>query len=284
MFLDLKSATAGSKRWIRWPVLLTAWTLSFLSFIIVTRNNELNKLYNNKAAGPETGFIGPKNQTGALSYWRCEPKANGRLIHSVDLKNLRAENNNLGIFRTALHKVVTIDGLQLEFHRYTSPEGMRSTSPDIPAVLDGVTADVQPLIDQISHKLTDPMRGWRLNSIDLGNVSEVHVENFDYRAFHDGDLFFRIQSRRAIASYKRSGIILRGRVTLETADGSTLKGNHVTWDVEKQHFIVNGVYVLDRGGVRTTGKDICVDAQLNRIGTVTATFKCKEEQKCLVKL
>lgn len=262
---------------------MTVWILSFLSFIIVTGNNELSELYN-EAAYPGIELMLPKNQTGAVSYWRCDPNANGRLIHSVDLKNLRVENNNLGIFKTALHTVVKIDDLQLELYRYTSPKVMGDRSPDNPAAPEDIMADAQAFVEQVSHRLTNVTHGWRANSIDLGNLSEVCVDNFDYKVFHDGDLFFAVQSRRAMVSYKWSGIVLRGRVTLETADGSTLKSNHIKWEVEKQRFIVKGVYALDRGGVRTTGKDICVDAQFNDVKAQNAKAKEKEDKECFARL
>ena len=269
--------------WIRRAVLLTVWILCFVSLIIVTGNNELSELYN-EAANPGTELMPPKNQTGAVSYWRRDPNADGRLIHSVDLKNLRVENNNLGVFKTALHTVIKIDDLQLELYRYSFPEVIGNRSPDNPGAPEDVMADAQALVKQVSHRLTNMTHGWRVNSIDLGNVSEVRVDNFDYKVFHDGDLFFAVQSRRAMVSYKWPGIVLRGRVTLETADGSTLKSNHIKWEVEKQLFIVRGVYALDRGGVRTTGKDICVDAQLNGVKAQNAKVKEKEDKECFARL
>lgn len=272
-----------SDLWIKRSVVLAVWVLSFLSFIIVTGNNGLSTL-SNEAGGYDVELIPAKNQTGALSYWCCDPEANGRLVHSVDLKNLRAENSHLGILKTSLHKIVSIDGLELELHQYTSSAATGNSSSDIYAVPENVMADVHSLVEQISHHLTNPIHGWRVKNIDLGNVSEVLVDNFDYRVFRDGGLLFMIQSSKAMLSYRRSGIVLRGRVTLATADGSTLKSGHVEWEVEEQRFTAKGVYVLDRSGVRTTGKDICVDARLNRIGTMHTKVQYKEEHKCHAKL
>ena len=272
-----------SDLWIKRSVVLAVWVLSFLSFIIVIENNGLSRL-SNEAAGYDVELIPAKNQTGALSYWCCDPEANGRLVHSVDLKNLRAENSHLGILKTSLHKIVSIDGLELELHQYTSSAATGNSSSDIYAVPENVMADVHSLVEQISHHLTNPIHGWRVKNIDLGNVSEVLVDNFDYRVFRDGGLLFMIQSSKAMLSYRRSGIVLRGRVTLATADGSTLKSGHVEWEVKEQRFTAKGVYVLDRNGVRTTGKGICVDARLNRIGTMHTKVQYREEQKCHAKL
>lgn len=283
-------------RWIKRSVVLAVWILSFVSFIAVTGNEELNRLHN-ETRDYAAELALPKNQTGALSCWRCDPEENGRLMHWVKLKNLRAENNNLGIFTTALHKAMEIDGLQVELYQYGSPAITGGSNPGVssrpenamvdPGVYSGpesAMAEVQSFVEQIARQLTNPMRGWRVKNIDFGNVSEVRVDDFDYKVFRDGGLSFVIQSSKATVSYKQSGILLRGRVTLRTADGSTLKSSHVRWEVEEQRFIARGIYVLDRGGVRTTGKGICVDAQLNRIGTVQAKLEYKEEQKWHAKL
>lgn len=284
-----------SSPWLKWATLVAAWILSFLILIIVSTNNELNTLYNEAVSyGHQLRPI--KNQTGALSYTRWDPKENHRPIYSVCFKNLRVENNRLGIFKTALHKVVKIRGLALKFYQYTSPQVTATIKPnhskppkttlttaDIPVLPVDITADARVLIKKITRKLINPEDGWRVN-IDLGNVSEVHVNNFNYKVFYDDDLFFSIQSKRAIASYKRPGIILRGHAKIKTANGSTLESNYIKWDIKKQHFSANGVYVLNRGGMVKTGKDICVDAQLNSVKVQHAKVKGKESQKCFAKL
>jgi len=271
-----------SNLWLKLAVLLTSWILSILALIIVSTNSELNTLYNEAISpGPELRLI--KNQTGALSYIRWDPEENYRPIYSVHFKNFRAENSNLGIFKTALHKVVKIHGLKLEFYQYSSGKTTATTTPDIYPVYEETIADAKALIKEVMRKLINPEDGWRVN-IDLGNVSEVRINNFDYQVFYEGDLFFSIQSKRAMASYKQSGIVLRGHVIVKTAEGSTLESNYVKWDIEKQHFTVNGIYVINRNGVKTTGRNISVDAQLNSVEARNAKVKRKEAEKCFAKL
>ncbi len=266
----------------KWIFLSAFWILSFLILIVVSFNNGLNTS-NNKVLIDGSQFKLPKNQVGTFSCFRQDPKENYRPVHSVSFENLLVENNNLGFFKTALHKVVKIRDFELKFYHYTSPEVTASTIPDIYLINEDITTDSRALFSKITHKLTNPMDGWRVN-VDLSNISELRVNNFDYKVFYDGDLFFAIQSKRATASYKHSGIVLRGHVTIKTGDGSTLESNYVEWDVKKQHFNVNGVYVLNRGGIVTTGKDICVDAQLKSVKVQHTKFKRKEIQKCFVKL
>lgn len=259
------------------------WTLSFLILIIFAGTNELNTLYSDFVnCGPE--LRPPRNQLGAISYIRWDPEENHRPVYSVCFKNLRAENNKLGIFKTALHKVVKIRDLTLESYQYSSGKTTATTTPDIYPVYEETIADAKALIKQILYKLINPMDGWRVRNIDFGNVSEVHINNFDYKVLYDDELFFAIQSKRATASYKHSGVVLRGHVTIKTADGSTLESNYIKWDIKKQHFSVNGIYVLNRDGVKTTGRDICVNAQLKSVKAQHAKFNQKEEQKCFAKL
>ncbi|MHC4572164.1 MAG: hypothetical protein ACYS0C_08830 [Planctomycetota bacterium] len=272
--------TFKRRQWLKWVFLASLWLLSFLILIVVSANNELNTLYSDVVSRAAVELRPPKNQMGALSYIRWDPNENYRPVYSICFKNLLVENNNLGIFKTALHKVVKIRDLQLRFFRYSSrsPLILSNTFPvsiDIPTDAKGL----KKLVEWMKRR----SKGWTVNFV-LGNVSEVRIKNFDYKIFHDDDLFFAIQSRRAIASYKRAGIVLRGRVTLETADGSTLKSNHVRWDIENQLFTVKGIYVINRNGVKTAGKNICVNAELNDIKAKHAKFERKEEQECFAKL
>lgn len=77
---------------------------------------------------------------------------------------------------------------------------------------------------------------------------------------------------------------MRGHVIIKTADGSTLESNRVKWDIENQLFTVKGIYVINHNGVKSIGRNICVDAQLNSIKAQHAKFKQKENQECFAKL
>jgi len=266
--------------WLKWSVLLISWSLCvlILGIVIVSENNELNTLYRDAASiGPE--LRPPKNQTGAFNYRRWDPNEDNRPVFSVHFENFCSENNNFGFFKTALHKVVKIQDFELKFYKYNPDKVTSETTPDIFFVSEDLTSDTITLVKNIMRRLTTPESGWRINDIDLGNVSEVRVNNFNYQVFHDGDLFFATQSNRAIASNKHSDVVLRGHAKITIADGSTLESNYVKWDVTKQHFSVNGVYVLNRRGIITTGKGICVDSQLNIVGAQSAKAERRSMEK-----
>ena len=247
--------------WIKRTVFLASWVSSVLILIIVVGNNASNPFYD-AAVSTTAELIPPRNQTGAVSYRCWDPKENYRPIYSVRFKNLLAENNNLGVFKTALHKIVKIQGLELEFHRYSSDDGTANEKLRTSPIPEGLTTSSRALIETID-KLLHRTDVWRINNLDVGGVSEVGINNFDYKLFYDGALFFGVESKRAMVSYKHSGLILRGHAKISIADGSTLESNYIEWDVKNQHFTVDGGYVLNRGGRVTIGKDICVDDKLN---------------------
>jgi hypothetical protein len=247
--------------WIKRTVFLASWVSLVLILIIVVSNNALNPFYD-AAVSSTPELIPPRNQTGAVSYRCWDPKENYRPIYSVCFKNLLAENNNLGVFKTALHKIVKIQGLELEFYRYSSDDVTANEKLRTSPIPEGLTINSRALIETID-KLLHRTDGWRINNLDVGGVSEVGINNFDYKLFYDGELFFRVESKRAMVSYKHSGLILRGHAKLSIADGSTLESNYIEWDVKNQYFTVDGRYVLNRGGRVTIGKDICVDDKLN---------------------
>ena len=268
--------------WLKWSVLLISWISCVLVLIIVARNNELSTSYRDLTSTiPDLQL--PKNQIGAFNYWRWDSKQNYRPISSVRFENLCTENNKLGPFKTALHKVVKIRDLKLKFHRYSSDKVTAGTTPNIFPAPEGTATDTTALAKSLIGRLTTPTKGFRINNIDLGNVSEVRIDNLNYRVFDDGDLFFAAETRRAIVSYERSDVALRGHAKITVADGSTLESNSITWNTRRQHFSVDGVFVLNRCGVITTGKGICVDAQLKDVKGQYARHEQKE-QKCIAKL
>lgn len=268
--------------WLKWGVLLISWVSCVLILIIVSGNNELTTLYRDLASSMPFLQL-PKNQIGAFNYRRWDPKKNYRPISSVRFENLCTENNKLGPFKTALHKVVKIRDLKLQFHRYSSDKVAEATTPDIFPAPKGTTTDTRALVKDFIDKLTTPTNGLRINTIDIGNVSEVRVDNLDYRVFDDGDLFFATESRRAIVSYKHSDVVLHGHAKITVADGSTLESNRIKWNTRRQHFSVDGVFVLNRGGMITTGKGICVDSQLQDVKGQYARHEQKEKE-CIAKL
>ncbi|MDD5327118.1 MAG: hypothetical protein PHY02_04800 [Phycisphaerae bacterium] len=275
-----RSIIFKSNLWLKGTLFLVLWVLSFLILIIVSSNNELNKLYHD-AVSHGLEFKLPKNRIGTLSYVCSDPEENHRPVYSISFGGLLVENNNFGLFETAVHKIVKIQDLELAFYKYTPPNITSNTNlsskkntaaPDIPTVPEGPFPYAGELLDNISNSI-NPMNGWRIN-IDISNTSEVCVTNLDYKVFCDGAALLSVRSRRAVVSSRRPDVvILRGHVIVKAVDGSILESNRVIWDIRKHHFTTDGTYFLTRNGRKIRGKDICVDDKLNIVQAQFAALK-----------
>jgi len=293
-----ESSAIFTSRGVRLAVLLCSWVLSILALIIFTANNESNTLYS-KMQNCEPELRLPKNQMGAVSYRRYDSKENGRPVHFISFRSLLVENNNFGIFKTATHKVVKIQDLELTFHRYTplnitsstnlsgkkdaetstdtQSEHSVTTTPDVSTAPEGTFTYTGELLNDI-YRLIKPNDHWRIN-IDISNTSEVCVTNFDYNAFYDGAPLLIVRSKKATTSNKHPDVVtLRGHVIVKTADNSVLESNYVTWDTRKHHFTADGNYFLSRNGRKIRGKDICVDDKLNIVRAQVAALKERSKE------
>ena len=271
-------------RWLKWTVLLTLWIVSILTLVIVSANSELSDLHKHAATIRHELRL-PKNTIRGLCFLRRDPNNNFRPMYSAHVKSLCTENNDLGPFKTALHRTAIVRSLELEFYQYSCHDGEQIATPGLLALAEQLIGSSTKPSGTIIHRLMTSNGQWRFGvDIDFGNITEARVDGFDYRVFYDGDPLFRMQSKNATISYRRPGILLRGCVTLETADGTTLKSNHVIWEVEQQNFLAKGVYVLNRGGAIITGKGICVNSQLKPVRTHHTKSKQKEKRECFARL
>jgi hypothetical protein len=277
--------------WGKAVVLSASWIVSCILLYVSADNGPSTVCNDVECHALESGL--PRNQTGAVRYTRWDPKEAYRPVFSAGFENLLADNNRLGIFKTALHKEVRIQNFQVRLHNYgfgrdaagsnlhpgrSYANGMEDVFP----VISGAAIDGKTLLKMVGA-LMGPGDGLRIR-IDLSNVTEVLVAGFSWEVFLNGELLLGIQSKRALASCEQAGILLRGHVTITSADGGSLECNCAKWDIEKERFTVDGVYVLRREGMTTAGKDICVDSQLNVFGAKQAEFKRKEVRKCYAKL
>ncbi len=270
-------------RWLRLVLLVSLWILSGLILAVISANNGL-EIPSGDTVNFNAGRTLPRNKTGSITYSRWNPRENCRPICYISLKNLLSENNRIGIFKTALHRLIRIADFEVEFHRYSSSEVTSATKPNIPVAPKEAAYDATALIKNLLDRLTDPKNSFRIESIDLSNVSKVQIHNFGYRVLDDGKLLFAVQAKKTTASYGRPDVMLRGHVTITAADGGILECNRAKWNVKAEQFKIDGVYVLNHNGIRTTGKGICVDTQLYPVGSSGMELKREEENRCFGKL
>lgn len=253
---------------------LVVWWLCAISIVVLCSTDyRFNQVRKNEAEN--AGALVPrKNEIGAFAVWRWDPETNHRPVYSVTFENLCTENAHLGIFKTALHKVVKIEDLQAKFFQYSTNGRFGSAQALLVTIFSSLLApednrNDEMILDEILAKFKDRKRGWSF-SIDLSNVSEIRIKNLDYKIFNNGVLLLGVRCKRARVSCKSPEIILRGHATITTANGSTLESNCIKWNAEKQRFTAYGGYVLNRDGMKITGKGICLDAQLNTVQAQSA--------------
>jgi hypothetical protein len=296
-----KAKVANKEKLLKYGIFLTAWILSICLLFQFSANNELN-ISPPKLIVPSK-FDLPSNQIRAFRFVRYNPGKNNKPSFCVSFDNLLIENNKLGIFKSALHQIVRISNL--EFRSYHYPENLTEPSDSIHNWLSKENSETQVRnrSDDCLHNLLfpnntiaqvrscidnllDKQDGWRINlDISSGNVSELVINNFSYSIFSGNDLVLSIQSKRAIASYSSSGLILRGHVIIKTGKGNTLESNCIEWDINNNIFTVQGVYVLNQNGTVKTGRDVTLDHTLNEIIPKQTVKDCQEEKtKCFTKL
>lgn len=269
-------------RKIKYMFFLMAWLVLVTSVVFFAAQNKLSTLHRIITSyNPELHF--KDSSLGAFSYLTRDTKLKGAPGYSIRFDNLLTESGRLGIFRTGLHKRVKIRKLDLVF--YKSSDNINETnemSPDISIAPLSLDEDLQTLIKNF-FRLINPKNGWRVD-IDIKNIAEVFVNDFDYKVFYDNELFLSIKSKRVITSYKNPKIVLRSHVTIKTAENNIIESNHVEWDMQNKCFNVRGVYALNRNGVKTLGRDITLDFKLNEIKNKQVAHKTRENKKCFVKM
>ena len=213
---------------------------------------------------------GPRTETGAFSFVSFETEIPYSTKFSIDVGNLRIENGSLGVFRTGLYKVATIEKLELKLYQYAGKEEDRSSPTG------NGTSPIGGLKDFSRDYLIKALRGYSAELkqegvtdcslfMDYSNLTQLTVRDFSYELYSDGKLALRVECRRASVEHKAFRVSLRGAVEITTGEGTILMSNAITWDVEQDGFTVPGRYVLNRNGQQVFGKGLNCDLQLNNL-------------------
>ncbi len=189
-------------------------------------------------------------QTGALTIWQRGPSPQARPSYRVVFDNLRVENGNLGVFKTASSRIVYVDNLQAtfflqgngadaglcEFHALFAPrrEGRGGTGP-------------LGLFDELQKQNAD----WSM-PVDMSNVEEVRIRGLDWRVGRDDGTVFHVRSQHAVLRSDKSRMVLRGRVMVATPQ-AVLESNCIEVDVWNESIYAPGRYALRYGRATRTG-------------------------------
>jgi len=153
-------------------------------------------------------FYIPSNQIGFCSFVRYDPQNSYVPLYSLTFDQLALDNNNIAIFKSAVHQIVTINNLKLKIFSCTN-----NSAQNILSDSESISCGNRKAIQQIHYLFTSlhsDLDGWKIGNfnIDSTNVSELLVNDFEYEYIKDGVIVLTIQSNRAIASYKCPGLAL----------------------------------------------------------------------------
>lgn len=200
------------------------------------------------------------NETGAFGAWR---QAGPEGWYKVVFGNLRAENGGVGIFRTASHKLVHIENLDVTFRPAAPDQGVRLQDfCDLFAPRREGISGAKPLgiLDEVESETAD----WSI-PVDLANATEVRVRDLDWKVCCDDRTILRVSCKYAQLQADASQVILRGHATVTTPE-ATLRSNHIKMDVRDECFVVDGRYVLRRGRRTRKGSGARFDRTLRPLG------------------
>ena len=211
-----------------------------------------------------------ENETGSFSAWRHDGAGQSQASYRVVFDNLSATNRALGVFRTASHKRVQIDNLHVAFiveHPTTPAEAGQNVKLrafcDLFAPQTGRRSGERGLgvFDEFGADESD----WSV-AVDLSNAAEVRIKNLDWSVCVAEATTLRVQSRYACLRSDATRVTLRGHVTVTTPE-AVLESNCIEMDVQEECFVVDGRYLLTRGGRRQKGQRGRFDAALRAVST-----------------
>jgi hypothetical protein len=239
-----------------------------------------NRLQLPSSAAVSFDFTTCTDRLDRFGYIAFDTERGGLPAHSIYFDTLRTESGSLGWFKTGVHQTARITGLRLRLYSYNAQTNPGADAPS-ERPLDG-----EPLLDTLKRLaeacasgLQGPVGGSApalqldIANVNLRNVSEIRIRDFDYTAFDNDQRVIEVKSRLAQASCMTDDVILRGHVVITAASGDTLESNHVCWNRPRGCFEVIGGYVLWRAGTMVSGKNLLVDTQLNNIYSQRASLE-----------
>jgi len=243
------------------------------------------------------------NETGRFSLRRLDAETGYQPAFYVAWENLQGANGQLGLFNTALHKTIIIDGLEAKFYHYPDEEAggkntvagpaeptrhagfflspaaygaarvPESDAPGDRAKTAYPTSPVQ-MLHALEYELRGALEGIEVENsllIDVSNATKVVIRDMDYAFFEGEALALGVRCSRATVSKSGSQLALQGRVAITAAGGSRLVSSRVRWDLKRNIFTVPGTFMINRNGTLVKGRGIQCDHRLQSLGTNAAS-------------
>ncbi len=197
-----------------------------------------------------------RNETGRFSLRRLDAKAGYQPAFYVAWENLEGANGQLGLFNTALHKTIIIDGLEARFYRYPDDEadGKNTAagpagpprhggsflspaaygaprSPESDARRDDATGayPTSPvrMLHALEYELRGDLEGIEVENsllIDVSNATKLVIRDLDYAFFEGETLTLGVRCSRATVSKSGSERILSRSSTRRYRSGMLWSG------------------------------------------------------------
>ena len=212
-----------------------------------------------------------KNEMGPFATWRQNALIESQAECKVEFDNLRAENSQIGLFRTASSKTALIDNLRVTCRQVSNSESGTCIR----------LGDFCDLFAPRREELTKASRIGVLSNfqdnesdstipIDLTNTTLVQIRNMAWEIRCDGQTVMTVECRRACLQGESPYVLLQGHATIRTPSG-LLESNCIKMNVRDNCFIVDGHYLLTRNGYRRSGVGGCFDTELKPFQVVSAT-------------
>jgi len=254
------SSTYGT--WVKWGWVLLFWIVSISLFSLLSswnQNTAFEGLWRNAFKRINN------NEVGQFHFIQYDP--NCRPLYAMGFAHLKVSNGKAGIFHTALYKTIHIQDLYIRAYQNSDikdPGKTNLSMPFSPPASATVSGDIHNYVKTLLEQKKHENKPYTWQTIDVSNAMEIRVGNFQYQMLNaDNHIQFSLESKKASFSYSTDDIFLRGHVILTASDGRRLESNRVKWDVRKQLFRVEGMYVLQAREHRQRGRAVWVDEQLN---------------------
>ena len=262
---------------VKYIALVTLWCLGLALLAALSTN------YRDVSAFSIGETIAPENQIKSFWFTRGDHDQNGTPSFDLSFDCLTTENGNLGIFKTAMQRTLRIEGLRAAIYRHNLPELSDSqgteNSADIKQDMSYCMEKLGRLFD--GDRRDDPYR-LRL-AVDFRNLAQLFVIGFQFDRFINDALSLQIKSGTAQTQFDQPGLMLRGHVVIRASDQVVFQCNYVVLDIKNQTFTAKGLYALTRNGITKTGRNICLDINLNEVSaSQTQSTDEKESFPCYV--
>jgi hypothetical protein len=212
-------------------------------------------------AAVDSPVPGSENEISGVQVSACDPQADRRPLYSVAFDRLTADNGRIGVFRTPLFKVVTVEGLRFSLFTYGQGDSTAPTAVVEGKGLAGVAGLQHEVLDGLLARLKDLSAGCS-PLIDVSNAAEVQVRGLDCTLYQDRRPRLAVRCHKALIAESSPVLELRGAVVITASDGARLESNCVNWNLGTGRFTAPGQYVLHQGGSPMVGRGLCCDQQL----------------------